>query len=74
MPKVATASRNSDTIEADDHKVKFETTCDVVFPQKTGSWPKLHVPCGYYVRFNYDPRAVRPEGHNELSTLVMWHL
>ena len=24
--------------------------------------------------FNYDPRAVRPEGHNELSTLVMWHL
>ena len=49
MPKVATASRNSDTIEADDHKVKFETTCDVVFTQKTGSWPKLHVPCGYYV-------------------------
>ena len=34
----------------------------------------LLVDSGWLRWFNYDPRAVRPEGHNELSTLVIWHL
>ena len=35
---------------------------------------RVTIGCRDVKRFNYDPRAVRPEGHNELSTLVMWHL